>query len=58
VYLSPIKLLLWKWNGFLWRKKGKMRKAKAILTTRLQMLGERRGSEMGGVSMFLFLDME
>jgi hypothetical protein len=57
-YLSPLKLILWKWNGFLWRKKGKMRKARAILTTRLQMLGARRGCETGRVSMFLCLDVE
>jgi len=48
----------WKWNGFLWRKKGKMRKDEAILTTRLQMLGARRGCEMGIVSLFLLLDVE
>jgi hypothetical protein len=58
VYLSPLNLLLGKWIGFLWRKKGKMRNYEAILTTRMQMLGARRGYETGRVSLFLCLDVE
>jgi hypothetical protein len=41
-----------------WRKKEKMRNSEAILTTRLQMLGARRGCEMGIVSLLLCLDVE
>jgi hypothetical protein len=48
-YLSPLKLLLGKWNGLLWRKKGKVRKVEAILIKGLQMLGARRGCETGRV---------
>jgi hypothetical protein len=39
-------------------KKGKMRKDEAILTTRLQILGARRGCEMGRVSLILCFDVE
>jgi hypothetical protein len=35
-----------------------MGNSNAILTTRLQMLGSRRGCEMGKVSPFLCLDLE
>jgi hypothetical protein len=39
-------------------KREKMRKAEAILTTRLQMLGARRGHETCTISLFLCLDVE
>jgi hypothetical protein len=58
MYISPLTLILGKWKEFLWRKKGKMRNSEVILTTRFQILGVRRGSEMGRVSLFLCLDME
>jgi hypothetical protein len=58
LYLYPLNLLLGKWNEFLWRKKGKMRNFEVILTTRLQILGERRGFETGSVSLFLSLYVE
>jgi hypothetical protein len=58
VYLSPLKLLLWEMDWVLMEEKQKMRNSEAILTTRLQMLEERRVCEMGRVSLFLCLDME
>jgi hypothetical protein len=41
-----------------WRKKEKVRNYEAILTTRLQMLGARRGCETGRVSLLLCIDVK
>jgi hypothetical protein len=54
-YLSPLYLSLGNGLGLQWRKKERIGNSGSKLTMWLQILGERGESEMGRVSLLLFL---